>query len=55
MYALIIAIHAVFVFTAHLLGYRILEGVFVLLGIFFLFYFSPLFFIENEKKEESSL
>ncbi len=54
MYVLIIAIHAVFIFTTYLLGYRILEGIFLLLGLFFLFYFSPLFFLDEEKKEKGS-
>lgn len=51
MYALIIAIHAIFVWVAHLLGYRIFEWVFLLLGCFFLFYFSPLFFLDQEEKK----
>lgn len=52
MYVLIIAIHTAFFMTAHLLWYRIVEGIFLILGIFFLFYFSPLFFLDEEKKEK---
>lgn len=54
MYVLIVAIHTAFFITAHLLGYRILEGIFLILGIFFLFYFSPLFFLDEEKQEKKS-
>ncbi len=52
MYVLIIAIHTAFFTIAHLLWYRIVEGVFLILGIFFLFYFSPLFFLDDEKEEK---
>jgi hypothetical protein len=51
MYTLIIAIHAVFIAFSHFLGYRVLEGIFFLLWIFFLFYFSPLFFLDTEEKK----
>lgn len=50
MYALIIAIHAIFITVSHFLWYRIFEGIFFLLCIFFLFYFSPLFFLDDEEK-----
>ena len=48
VYALIIGIHIVFIAITHLLGYRILEGIFLVLCVFFLFYFSPLFFLDDE-------
>lgn len=54
MYSIIIAIHAVFFLLAHILEYRILEGIFLILWIFFLFYFSPLFFIEKENTKENN-
>ncbi len=54
MYALIIAIHTIFIGVTHLLWYRVFEGVFILFGIFFLFYFSPLFFLDGVKKSENS-
>lgn len=54
MYALLIAIHAVFIGIAHIFSYRIFEGVFLLLGCFFLFYFSPLFFLDKEEKKEGA-
>lgn len=54
MYVLIVAIHTAFFITAHLLGYRILEGIFLIFGIFFLFYFSPLFFLDEEKEEKKN-
>ena len=52
MYVLIVAIHAIFIGIAHLLEYRVFEGVFLLLGCFFLFYFSPLFFLDESEKWE---
>lgn len=52
MYALIITIHAVFIGITHLLWYRIFEGIFVLFWIFFLFYFSPLFFLDGPRKND---
>lgn len=52
MYILILAIHAVFIFISHFLEYRIFEGIFIILCIFFLFYFSPLFFTESSIKED---
>lgn len=39
---------------SYLLGYTILAGIFILLWIFFLFYFSPLFFIDRDSKKDSS-
>ncbi len=54
MYVLIVAIHTVFFTTAHLLGYRIIEVIFLILGLFFLFYFSPLFFLDEEKEEKKT-
>lgn len=50
MYALIIAIHAIFITVSHFLWYRIFEWIFFLLCVFFLFYFSPLFFLDDEEK-----
>lgn len=52
MYSIIIAIHAVFILLSHFLGYRFFEGIFLILCIFFLFYFSPLFFIDEGEKNE---
>ena len=52
MYVLIVAIHTVFFTIAHFLGYRIVEVIFLILGLFFLFYFSPLFFLDEEKEEK---
>ena len=54
MYSIIIAIHAVFIFLSHLLGFRFFEWIFLLLCIFFLFYFSPLFFINSQWIEENT-
>lgn len=51
MYALIVAIHAVFFFITYFLWYNILAGFFIILWIFFLFYFSPLFFQEKPEKQ----
>ena len=52
MYALIILIHVVFVGVAYLLSLWVLEGVFLISWLFFLFYFSPLFFLDNEAKKK---
>ena len=54
MYSIIIAIHVVFIFLSHLLGYRFFEWFFILLCIFFLFFFSPLFFLDSETIPENS-
>lgn len=51
MYVLIIAIHTIFISISYLLWYQLLEGIFFLLCIFFLFYFSPLFFIDQDEKK----
>ncbi len=51
MYALIIAIHAVFFFITYFLWYNILAGIFIILWVFFLFYFSPLFFQERSETQ----
>lgn len=51
MYSIIIAIHIVFIFLCHLLEFRFLEGIFLILCIFFLFYFSPLFFSETSDSQ----
>ena len=53
MYAIILSIHAIFIFLTHLLGYQIFEGIFIILCIFFLFYFSPLFFVDTPSKKNS--
>ena len=39
---------------SYLLGYTILAGIFILLWIFFLFYFSPLFFIDRDSEKDHS-
>lgn len=51
MYALIIAIHAIFITVSHFLWYKIFEGIFFLLCVFFLFYFSPLFFLDDDENK----
>lgn len=51
MYILIIIIHAVFTLISYLLEYRILAGIFIILCIFFLFYFSPLFFLDPKEEQ----
>lgn len=52
MYLLLISIHAVFFFIAYLLSNILMQWAFVLLLIFFLLYFSPLFF--SNKINESN-
>ena len=54
MYALIVGIHAIFIGTTHLLWYRAFEGIFILFWLFFLFYFSPLFFLDKKIKDDTS-
>lgn len=49
MYAVIIGIHLIFIFISYLLDYTLFEGIFTILCLFFLFYFSPLFFLESEE------
>ncbi len=44
MYLLLIGVHAVFFFLSYLLSNILLQGAFIILLIFFLLYFSPLFF-----------
>ncbi len=51
MYSIIIAIHIVFISLCHLLEFRFLEGIFCILCLFFLFYFSPLFFLEDASNQ----
>ncbi len=51
MYSIIITIHILFIFLCHLLGFRFLEGIFLVLCLFFLFYFSPLFFFEKSTQK----
>lgn len=48
MYLLLIGVHAVFFFIAYLLSSVVLQWVFVLFLIFFLLYFSPIFFSKGE-------
>lgn len=54
MYILLILVHTVFFFIAHLLGNVLLQGGFVLLLIFFILYFSPIFFSGNDSASSSS-
>ncbi len=48
MYLLITFVHLLFIIAAQLLGYYILEGIFVFLFAFFLLYFSPIFFTKEK-------
>lgn len=47
MYLLLLSIHTIFIFIAHFFGYVLLEGIFILLLLFFLLYFSPIFFLNK--------
>lgn len=49
MYILLILIHSLFILVAHLFGYYVIEGVFLVLMLFFLLYFSPIFFFKHSK------
>ena len=55
MYLLLGIIHIVFIVLSHLFGYFVLEWVFVLLFLYFIIYFSPLFFFKKEKTQDDSL
>ena len=49
MYILLLILHSTFIIITHLLGYYILEGIFLLFFLFFLLYFSPIFFGKKTK------
>ncbi len=49
MYILLLILHSTFIIITHLLGYYILEGIFLLFFLFFLLYFSPIFFEKTPK------
>lgn len=49
MYALLLILHSIFIILSHLLGYYILEGIFLLFLLFFLLYFSPIFFSKKDQ------
>lgn len=55
MYILLIGVHAVFILLSHIFGFFLLEGVFIVLLLFFLLYFSPIFFFKNEKSAVKDL
>jgi len=52
MYILLIILHSLFIFICHLFGFYVIEGVFLILMLFFLLYFSPIFFFKNSTGEE---
>ena len=49
MYILLFLLHGIFIVLSHLLWYYILEGIFILFLIFFLLYFSPIFFSKKDQ------
>lgn len=51
MYILLIFVHSLFIFITHIFGYFLLEWVFVALLLFFLLYFSPIFFFKDSKQK----
>ncbi len=51
MYFLLILIHLVFIVISHIFGFYLVEGAFFVLGIFFLLYFSPVFFFTKQKNQ----
>lgn len=53
MYLLLIGVHAVFFFIAYLLSSVLMQWAFVLLLVFFLLYFSPLFFSKSDTIQEN--
>ncbi len=55
MYLLLIGVHAVFFFIAYLLSSVLMQWAFVLLLVFFLLYFSPLFFSKSDTTQHEWL
>lgn len=53
MYLLLIGVHAIFFFIGYLLSSILLEGIFILFLIFFLLYFSPVFFTKWKPVEKT--
>lgn len=51
MYFLLILVHLVFIVISHIFGFYLIEGAFFILGIFFLLYFSPVFFFKKQKNQ----
>lgn len=51
MYILLIFVHSLFIFITHIFGYFLLEWVFIALLLFFLLYFSPIFFFKDSKQK----
>lgn len=49
MYLLLIILHSIFIVISHFLGYYVLEGIFLLFLLFFLLYFSPIFFTKKNQ------
>lgn len=49
MYFLLFILHGIFIVLSHLLGYYLLEGVFFVFLLFFLLYFSPIFFSKKDQ------
>lgn len=49
MYTLLLILHGTFITISHLLWYYILEGIFFLFLLFFLLYFSPVFFSKKNQ------
>lgn len=48
MYILLILLHALFILICHLFNFYVMEGVFLVLMLFFLLYFSPVFFFKKQ-------
>lgn len=51
MYFLLLFIHLIFIVISHIFGFYLIEGAFVVLCIFFLLYFSPVFFFKDQKNQ----
>ncbi len=55
MYLLLIGVHAIFFYIAHLLWSVLMQWAFLILLVFFILYFSPLFFTNSDKKKNDSI
>ena len=54
MYLLLIGVHAIFFYIAHLLWSVLMQWAFLVLLVFFILYFSPLFFTSSDQKKINS-
>ncbi len=54
MYLLLIVVHSLFIGISHLFGFYVIEWVFLVLMLFFLLYFSPIFFFKKPSEKHNT-